>query len=95
MTPASWQIIFFLLGRGRGAGRESNPWLPYSTNHLATLHPAPIPVVRLVDRYLRKLDQELHKCQLELEADNRYTFSRYYLYYRKKVMVALIYIKKN
>ena len=27
---------------------------------------------RLVDRYLRKLDQELHKFQLELEADNRY-----------------------
>merc|ERR1719369_1518013 len=25
----------------------------------------------LVDRYLRKLDQELHKFQLELEADNR------------------------
>jgi len=24
-----------------------------------------------VDRYLRKLDQELHKFQLELEADNR------------------------
>lgn len=26
---------------------------------------------RLVDRYLRKLDQELLKFQLELEADNR------------------------
>ena len=25
-----------------------------------------------MDRYLRKLDQELHKFQLELEADNRY-----------------------
>jgi hypothetical protein len=35
----------------------------------------PVPVFsfcgRLVDRYLRKLDQELHKFQLELEADNR------------------------
>jgi hypothetical protein len=30
-------------------------------------------MVRLVDRYLRKLDQELHKFQLELEADNRYS----------------------
>ena len=25
----------------------------------------------LVDRYLRRLDQELHKFKMELEADNR------------------------
>jgi hypothetical protein len=31
MTPASGQIIFFLLGRGWGAGRDSNPGLPYSS----------------------------------------------------------------
>ena len=26
---------------------------------------------RIVDRYLRKLDEELHKFKMELEADNR------------------------
>ncbi len=31
VTPASGQIISFLLGRGWGAGRESNPGLPYSS----------------------------------------------------------------
>jgi hypothetical protein len=35
-------------------------------------------MIRLVDRYLRKLDQELHKFQLELEADNRYPVSHFY-----------------